>query len=128
MITLPIYYTQTFKTKNDKTILVGMNWYRNCKVYFLLNAVKQHYHQLVSTQLPPAIAGQYKLHIDIYYKNPSSDGANISALMEKFLLDALQEYGVTQNDNVTYHLGTTWSVAGQDKLNPRAEITLQEIT
>ena len=123
MITLPIYYTETYKTKPDKTLLVSLNWYRNA-VHFQQNKVKQYYHSLVASQLPPAITGPYRLHIDLYYKNPSSDGSNIVALSEKMVLDALQEHHIITNDNVLYHLGTTWAIAGQDKLNPRVEITI----
>lgn len=127
-ITLPIYYVQEFKTKNDKTIMVGMSWYRSCKVYYLLNQVKQYYHTLVIDQLDSTkIPSQYTLHLDIYYKNPSSDGSNIAAIMEKFTLDALQEHGTVVNDNVKYHLGSTWTIAGQDKDNPRCEITIKEV-
>ncbi len=67
---------------------------------------------------------QYKLHIKLYYKNPNSDGSNIVAMMEKFTLDALQEHGITTNDTVNYHVGTTWEVVGQDKLNPRVDIEI----
>lgn len=120
-INLPIYYTQTFKTKKDSTFLVGMNWYRNAH-YHIQNKVKHYYHELV-----PDINtnfDKYKLKIDLYYKNPNSDGANICSMMEKFVLDALQEYKTVENDSVKYHLGTTWEVIAQDKLDPRVEITI----
>ena len=127
LITLPIYYTQEFKTKDNKTFMVGMNWYRNCKVYFLLNQVKKHYHSLVEEQLSDLkIDGQFTLHVRVFYKNTNCDGSNIASLMEKFTLDALQEHGTVVNDNVKFHVGTTWAIGGQDKLNPRVEITIKE--
>jgi hypothetical protein len=46
-------------------------------------------------------------------------------MFEKFILDSFQTLGITNQDNVKYHLGTTWSVGGEDKLNPRVEITLK---
>jgi hypothetical protein len=49
MITLPIYYTEKRKTKPDKTIMIGMSWYRNAH-YHLQNKLKQHYNQLVTVQ------------------------------------------------------------------------------
>ena len=45
-IVLPIYWTKEFKTKKDKTTLVGMNWYRNA--YFIdQNKMKKHFHSLI---------------------------------------------------------------------------------
>ena len=125
VIELPIYWTQHFKTKNDKTVLVGMNWYRNAH-YHAQNAMKKHFHELVASQVrneKPQV-GKFKLDIKIYYKNSSCDGANIAALIEKFTLDALQENKTIVNDNVQYHLGSAWTVLGQDKENPRAIISI----
>ena len=105
--------------------MVGTNWYRNAH-YHIKNKVKQHYHQLVSdqqSQLSP-ITSTYALDIKVYYKNTNCDGQNIANMAEKFCLDAFQELGIVQQDNVKFHLGTTWSISGQDKLNPRTEITL----
>lgn len=127
MITLPIYYTQEFRRKKDKIWLVGDNAFRNWH-YHLKNKVKQHYHLLVKEQVPDIkITGTYKLNIDIYIKNPASDGSNIASRIEKFCLDALQEQGIVVNDNSKYHLGTTWTLKGTDKENPRAVITILEI-
>lgn len=127
-ITLPIYWTQVYKTKPNKTCLVSINWYRNAH-FHAQNAMKKHFHELVSTQMrnkKPQV-GKFTLAIKIYYKNSNCDGANIAALMEKFTLDALQEQEVILNDNVQYHLGSTWEVAGQDKDNPRCLITITNI-
>ena len=127
IITLPIYYVQKFKTKKDKTWLVGDNAYRNWH-YFLKNNVKQHYHDLVKSQVSDdKTTGQYTLLIDIYIKNVNSDGSNIASRIEKFSLDALQECGVVVNDNSKYHVGTTWRFKGIDKENPRAEIQIVEV-
>lgn len=48
-------------------------------------------------------------------------------MMEKYILDALQELNIVKQDNVKYHYGTIWSIGGQDTSNPRVEITLKEI-
>lgn len=126
-ITLPIYYTKKYKTKPDKPFLVGLNWFRNAYRYEQ-NSVKQHYHNLVRNQLSNAtkISGTYALDLKLFYKNPSSDMSNCLALIEKFVLDALQELDVTSGDTVKHHVKTTYCVAGQDKTNPRAIITIQE--
>lgn len=127
MIVLPIYWVKTYKTKPDKTVLVGLNWYRNAH-YYDQNKLKRDFHALIKSQIPTdTILSTYKLSLKLYYKNSVCDGANICAMMEKIVLDALQEYGITKQDNVKFHLGTTWTVEGQDKENPRCEITIEEV-
>lgn len=125
-IELPIYWTQHFKTKKDKTTLVGMNWYRNAH-FHAQNKMKQDFHELVRKQIgAQKLQNKFKLALGIYFKNASCDGANIAALMEKVTLDALQEDGVIINDNVQYHKGSSWEVLGQDKENPRCVITITD--
>jgi hypothetical protein len=124
IITLPIYWTQHYKTKTDKTILVGMNWYRNAH-YHSQNAMKKDFHELVQKQVKGVQHnGQFTLDLSIYYKNPTCDGANIAALIEKFTLDALQDSQVIINDNVNYHKGSSWKIVAQDKDNPRCLVTI----
>lgn len=123
-ITLPIYWTQVYKTKPNKTYLASLNWYRNAH-YHSQNKMKQDFHELVSKQVGKNVCkGKFKLHLKIYYKTSTCDGANIAALVEKVVLDALQEENIIVNDNVQYHLGSTWEIIGQDKENPRCEITI----
>lgn len=126
MITLPIYWTEVKKTKPNKVWLCGLNNYRNWH-YHTSSKWKNDFHQLVIDQLPnssPTI-DKFTLHIKFYYKNVC-DASNVVPLMEKVLLDTLQEEGIIINDNVNYHLGTTWEVSGRDKENPRVEITITE--
>ena len=125
-IILPIYWTQEFKTKPNKTVLAGMNYYRNAH-YHAQNTMKKDFHGLVVQQLPDpecVYDGSFRLELGIYYKNSNCDGANIAAIMEKFVLDSLQSENIVINDNVKYHKGTTWRILGQDKDNPRCEVTL----
>lgn len=94
--------------------------------------MKKDFHTYVATQLPCTeknfdVQEQFKLKLQIYYKNASCDGANIAALIEKFSLDALQECGIIANDNVKYHLGTTWEIVKQDKENPRCLVALNRL-
>ncbi len=127
LLTLPIYWTQRFVTKKDKTTLVGMNFYRNAH-YHNQNKMKSHFHELIKNQSGICkINGQFKVHYKIFYKNPNCDGANIAALIEKFTLDGLQEQETIVNDNTKYHLGSTWEIISQDKDNPRCEISITEI-
>lgn len=127
MITLPIYYTQHYKTKPSKTFMVGMNWFRNAH-HHEQNAVKKYYHDLVAAgPLPSPTTSPFRLEIVVYYRNPASDGSNIASMFEKFILDSLQTLKIIPQDNVKHHYGTIWSVGGQDTANPRVEITLKDV-
>lgn len=126
MLTIPVYYTQKFKTKNDKTFLVSLNWFRNAH-HFEQNKVKAYFHGLIKEQLENTdlkISDQYKVKYKYYYKNSTSDLANVTPMCSKWLNDVLQEMGIVQNDNVKYLIEETHQVAGQDKLNPRCEIEI----
>lgn len=127
-LVLPIYWTNHKKTKSSTIHMVGLNFYRNA-FYHVQNKMKQDFHELVHNQLKDAkpIEGAYTLHTKLYYKNPSCDGRNIVPMVEKFTLDALQDLNLISNDNVKLDIGGSWEVSGQDKENPRVEITIQPI-
>lgn len=128
-VILPIYYTQEFKTKANKTSLVGMNLYRNAH-HFLQNNMKKHFQDLVIEQLPSVVEviQQFTVTYKLYYKSPVCDASNIVALIEKFYLDAIKEHGLIIDDNVNYHISSSWQVIAQDKTNPRIEVTIKELT
>lgn len=128
MLVLPLYYCKKYKTKKDKNILMGMNWYRNVN-HFLSNEVKHFYHDLVGKQVEglDKIEKSFYLNMRIFYKNPSSDPSNSIAVIEKFALDGLMAHDVIKEDNVSHHLGSSWEVVEQDKENPRVEIEIIEV-
>ena len=125
-ITLPIYYEIEKKTKKNQTILVSLNWYRNAH-FHISNKVKEHYHNLIYSQLSKEKIWQYRTKCDVYIKNINSDPSNIESLMIKFTLDALQDYWIIENDNIKYHLWTLWWDYAIDKNNPRCEIEIKEL-
>lgn len=123
-LTLPIYYTQTFKTKAPKVWLVGMNNYRNW-FYTFKNTVKKHYHTLVVAATGSSkIKGKYTCTIELYLKNKQSDPSNVAAIIEKFVLDGLCSCGAIVNDTSSYHVGTTWTFIKIDKEDPRCLVTI----
>ena len=130
-LTLPVYYTQTFKTKPDKTFLVGLNWYRSAH-YFIKNEVKQYYNTLIIEQLEaisaPKLKGPYELAFKYYYKSVVSDLDNVCAMANKSFNDAAQAYGLVENDNVKYCRKSCYYVASQDKDNPRMEVFIRKFT
>lgn len=125
-ITLPIYYIQTYKTKPDKTFLVGLNWERNAH-YHIKAEVKRYYHNLISNQLTTTTKlAKFTTQTTLYYKSPVCDPRNIISMMDKYLLDGLQECNLLTNDNVKYDMGSIVNPSIQDKTNPRVEITVKE--
>lgn len=124
-VTLPIHYTFTFKTKKPKTILVGMNWYRNAH-FLASNKVKAHYHELVDRQLTAKSFRKIRLEYRVFVGRRNTDGHNIRAVIEKFFLDGMVEGSHIKDDSIDYVVGDT-SIYGIDKYNPRIEISIIEI-
>jgi hypothetical protein len=124
MITLPIYYTIKRKTKKDKIILVGMNWYRNAH-FQESNKVKEYYHKLVSEQVGTQKFNKIFIEYKVYLKRKGTDGQNIRAVIEKFFLDGLVECGAIKDDTIEYVLGDS-STYLLDKSNPSVDIIIKE--
>ena len=108
--------------------MLGMNWYSEVGRYQRAK-VKRDYHVIVGKTLPDGAKLQcpIRTHYKVYYKNPVSDACNIIAVIDKFLMDALQEYGVISDDTVKHYVQSSWEVVGQDKDNPRIEVTIEEL-
>jgi len=124
---LPVYYTETFKTKPDKTFLVSLNWYRNAH-YHIQNKVKQYFSDLVKKELvgKSPLTTQYCITYIYHYKNKTSDLPNVTPMTSKWVNDVLQAEGLVSNDNVQYLTKEIHEVGTFDKLNPRVEITIKE--
>ena len=124
-LTLPIYHTFRRPRAGDKTILLTLNWYRNAH-HYEQNSVKSAYHSVVASQLPADATtfSTFHTHYRLFYKNSASDPSNIIPIIEKCLLDALQEHHIIPNDNVQYHLSSSWEIASQDTIDPRVEVTI----
>lgn len=121
-LTLPIY----FGTR--KKYMIGMNWYSTSH-YRARNNVKQEFHKMVDKILSKdyKLNSPIKTHYKVYYKNILSDAPNVVAVIDKFLMDALQESNVIDNDNVQHYIHSSWEVVEQDKTNPRIEVEIMEI-
>lgn len=124
-ITLPIYYTQVFKTKADKKVLVGMNWYRNAH-HNVTNKVKHYYHDLVHKLLAGHHFNRVVISYNVYVSRKNTDGHNIRAVIEKFFLDGMVEGGHITDDSIDFIVGDS-STYNLDKENPRIEIVIQEV-
>lgn len=128
-ITLPIYYTIN-KKSSSKTILVGLNEYRN-QHFQILSKMKAHYHDLIISSLAGCRVKKLNLisvHVafKIYLKRNGTDGGNVRSVIEKFTLDAIKEYGLIKDDTFDI-VKSDNSEYFKDAQNPRAEITVYEI-
>ena len=118
-LSLPIYWSS-----GKSTHLVGMNLYRNAH-YHVKAKMKRDYHALIENQsLSMPKLTTFTTHYKLYYKSSVCDPSNIISLIEKFALDGLIEAGVLTNDNVNFHLSSSWEVVMQDKSDPRVEIII----
>ena len=124
-----VYYTNSYKFKPDKVILVGMNqvlyahkFTRNkIKVWFT-----DYFQGLFITNKSLPINGPYEVAYVYYYKNPASDLSNVCSTVDKFFLDALQAGGIVQEDNVQYCKKVTYLVGDKDVDHPRVEIFVRQ--
>lgn len=126
-IELPIY--MKIGVRKPKVELIGMNWYRNAH-YQTETMVKKYYHQLIISMLKrPRIKlkGKIKVKYSLYYKNVASDLMNIVSVLDKYLMDALQEAGVIENDNVKHYTNNEIEVIGKDEENPRLICEIMEV-
>lgn len=123
-ITLPIYYIFPRKTKKDKRILVGLNWYRNAH-HRVSNSVKIHYHELTADAVQKNKFKKIRLVYRVYAGRNGTDGHNIRAVIEKFFMDGLVECGAIPDDDISHVIGDE-SNYFIDKENPRIEIEIIE--
>ena len=122
---VPIY--RVFKTKGKITTkLIGLNWYRNAH-FQILNTVKKEYFLSIKKQFQGKFDCQ-KVHItyNIYFKRRGTDGGNCRSVIEKFVLDALVECKIVENDTLDCIISDT-SFYFIDKENPRCEIVVEKL-
>lgn len=124
-LVLPIYYEQEFKTKKNKSFLVGLNWYRNAH-YMISNKVKHWYHNEVAKQINGERFNKIRVQYDVYAQRKGTDGPNIRSILEKFVLDGLVTHGVIEDDKIGILVGdsSNYYIDGD---NPRIEIIINEV-
>ena len=121
---VPIYWQVTKKKK----VLVAMNWLRNAH-FIVSNNVKKGYLSEIKAQVTPSIKKFRKCHIHyvVYLKRKGTDGGNVRSVIEKFVLDAFVKCNIIPDDTFDIVVSDS-SEYFLDKDNPRAEITIKEIT
>lgn len=127
IIKLPVYYIREYKTKPDKRIFIGMNWYRNA-FHIDQNLVKVHMRDKLLPQLKDLnpITSHYQVTYVYHFKSPVSDLGNVATMASKWLNDTLQEKGIVVNDNVKYLKSEQFLVGPQNKEDPHIKIFIKE--
>lgn len=116
------------KTKADKRIPVNLNWFRNAQ-HFEINQVKQLYKEFVKSQLEGL---QLDTPVNVTYQvfKPTRrrlDKMNVVSISSKFMLDAMSELGVWEDDNDDYVKTETLLPTVHDKDNERVAFTFKSV-
>jgi len=121
-VVLPIYFKQSKK----KTVLLGLNWYRNVH-YQVNNKAKLFISELIEDTVEgePILDKPIHVHYKVYLKRKGSDGGNIRSVMEKYALDGLKKAKYITEDNAQVIISDS-SEYFIDKDFPRCEIILTE--
>ena len=121
---IPIYY-QFPKDKNPT--LISLNKYERLHC-IPRNSLKKYYYKLIGDKLnKQPLEGKIKTEYTYFYKNSLSDAPNVISVVDKIFMDCLQINGIIKDDNVINYTGSSWSVGGKDKENPRVEIRVIEV-
>ena len=116
------------KTKKDKRVPININWYRNA--HHRENAeVKRFYKEVVKPQLE---GKELQTPVEVTYQvfKPTRrrlDKMNVVAITSKFLLDAMSELGVWEDDNDDYVKTETILPTVHDKENERVVVIFRSI-
>jgi len=131
ILPLNLVYGFNKKKQEDRVFSINLNDYRNKGTcFFIMNKVKQIYHELVKPQIDKLPNLQYPIRCDyiVFKKDKRAfDVNNVCAIADKFLMDAIVEYGKLPDDNYNYYKGFgKVGFGGVDKENPRIEVIIHE--
>lgn len=136
-LSVPIYY-KDYNPRATKNYLMGLNWYaKACNVHNgssvasrtkkVFGEMVERYAPQIKAQLPKGFdkhTSGYHVHYDIYLGRDGSDGHNVRSLIEKFLLDALEDNGLIDNDRYVWSTSTKVYL---DRKNPRADVVVTKL-
>lgn len=120
----PLHIQQSKKKK----FLIGLNPYRNTH-YQILNKIKVNYKEEMKSQiLTLPLLNRIELIYTLYPRTKHlCDISNILSIHDKFLCDALVEFGKLPEDNYLFVPKVTYLFGNVDKENPRVEIQLIQL-
>ena len=124
-IICPLYVVFPRKTKEDRKCFINLNCYRNWK-WIVSNLIKIRFKELLKGQIDK-LPQFNKISLElILFKNSNRkiDRSNICCIVEKFLCDALVEFGKLEDDNDEFIIETKYKTGGVDKGNGRVEVII----
>ncbi len=115
--------------RKTERIPINLNWYRNAH-YREASKVKKEFAFAVCDQL---IGVEIETPVQVTYKvfkpsNRKLDKMNVASIASKFLLDALSDFGVWDDDNDDNVKTETILPTELDRENPRIEVCFQTIS
>lgn len=116
------------KTTKDKRIPINMNWYRNAQ-FFESNQVKKLYKEMVKAALEGVtLVTPFTVTCRVYKPTKRRlDKSNVYSVSSKFMLDALVEHGVIEDDNDDYIKNELILPTIHDKENERVEFVFETV-
>ena len=109
---------------------LSMNKLFNRQSFHLKRELKRAYKELVFPQVSSAYKHREVEILFVLYppSKAKRDRSNFLSIHEKFLCDALVEFGVLVDDNDQFIKSTTYMSGPADKNDPRVEIYVSEIS
>lgn len=104
---------------------LGLNWYRNAH-YRKCNEAKKDFKLAMKDQIlsHDPIEGKIRINYTYFARQNGTDLDNFVSVVKKFFQDAIVEYGLIPDDNVSVILSNSESYGGVDKDNPRVEAVI----
>ena len=129
-LVLPTTVMLPRKTKADVKYRLNLNVYRNTN-FIVLNQAKHLFAGIVEKELAglgtiPTLRPPLRLLITLWVAR-RCDLANVQAVVEKFVADAIVECQVITDDNCDIIQAGGYQFGGYDRINPRAIVRIEEI-
>lgn len=127
----PLYIDLPRKRSKAKRIYLSLNVYRNLH-HTSSNAAKHAYKRIVWDQLDAMdtypIPTPCKVTVTLYAPDKRDrDLGNFGAIAQKFVDDAVVEYGLLPDDSVKYIKECSYLWGGVDTANPRFEVKYEQM-
>lgn len=127
VIVCPLFIKTAKKSKGKKYWL-SMNNYRNWH-HQISNKIKHCFKEYIQEQVLclPKMKNIELVYTVIRHDNRSFDLSNTCSVIDKFLLDALVDFGKIPDDSVRYVKKITFVYGGVDKNNGRCIVEIIEV-
>lgn len=131
-ISVPLYVDLPRKKGKPKRVYANLNVYRNLH-HVINNDTKHKYKELVWAQLQgmhpiKPLKMPVKVTVTLYAPDKRDrDLGNFCSVAQKYVDDAIVEYGTLPDDSVKYLKECSYRYGGVDSVNPRFELTYESI-